>query len=197
MTKEIGKYIQSEIGKLKDATVDTRNIQVQLTEKDDVQIAEQMQLSGFQSVPPVDSKHLVIDLGGGWKISFAENDGVAPDASLAEGESKIFSSDAGAIQAFANFLKTGIIELNGNTDFAVRYLALETAFNQLKTDHDSLVTAFNTLVTEMTAHTHIYAPGPGTPIATAPTAPPPTPSAEGPSTGDVSGAKIDNIKVPA
>jgi len=76
------------------------------------------------------------------------------------------------------------ININGGTDFAVRFNVLQTAYNQLKSDHDDLVQAFNT-------HVHATA-APGAPS-------PPTPAAGIPasaSTGDISGAKIDEIKLP-
>jgi hypothetical protein len=72
-----------------------------------------------------------------------------------------------------NWLATGILELNGNADFAVRYNALETAFNQLQADFD--------------AHTHLYSPGPGTPTQTAATVA---------STADITPAKVDEVKLP-
>ena len=76
------------------------------------------------------------------------------------------------------------IIINQGTDFAVRYNELESAYNQLKSDHDDLVQAFNT-------HVHATA-APGAPS-------PPTPAAGIPasaSTGDISGAKINEIKLP-
>lgn len=76
------------------------------------------------------------------------------------------------------------ITINQGTDFAVRYNELESAYNQLKSDHDDLVQAFNT-------HVHATA-APGAPS-------PPTPAAGIPasaSTGDISGAKINEIKLP-
>jgi len=79
-------------------------------------------------------------------------------------------------------IKSDFIEIGGDTDFMVRFSELETAYNQLKSDHDDLVNAFN-------AHMHATA-APGAPSI-------PTPGAGIPavaSTGDISGAKIDEIK---
>lgn len=64
--------------------------------------------------------------------------------------------------------------LNSGVDFAVQFTALQTAFDELKL-------AFNT-------HTHVYAPGPLTPIPTAVAVPQ--------SIADISLSKIDTIKVP-
>lgn len=81
-------------------------------------------------------------------------------------------NDAGS---FLNLTDGTIAELMGNADFAVRYSELETAFNQLKSDFDN--------------HTHLVpgvTSGSFSATATAPTN----------STADISGAKIDEIKVP-
>jgi hypothetical protein len=75
----------------------------------------------------------------------------------------------------------GNIELNGDQDFAVAYNDLKTAFDQLKSDFDNFVNITYNL------HTH----------ATAPPGPISVPSVVGSSsTADMSGAKIDSIKVP-
>lgn len=74
---------------------------------------------------------------------------------------------------------SGIV-LYSDADNAVRYSALETAYNQLKTDFDNLVTIFN-------AHVHPDPTSGSTGI---------TPTPGTPSTGDITGAKVDEIKVP-
>jgi hypothetical protein len=66
--------------------------------------------------------------------------------------------------------------MNGDTDFAVRYSELESAFNQLKQDLNAFILVYNT-------HSHSAFGGP--------------PSATGlDSAADISGAKIEEIKVP-
>jgi hypothetical protein len=88
------------------------------------------------------------------------------------GERKLYSQDGGLIKAFINLLVGGDIELNGNANTAVAFAALETAFNQLKSD-------FNT-------HTHTgVTTGPGV------SGTPSTPSA-----ADMSGAEVDTVKLP-
>ena len=82
-------------------------------------------------------------------------------------------------------IESDFIEIGGDTDFMVRFSELETAYNQLKDDHDALVSTFN-------AHIHITTATVGaTPI---PGVIAPTTTMEVPSTGDISGAKIDEIK---
>lgn len=101
----------------------------------------------------------------------------------AEGETRIYSVDSdNVVQNYIHVKSDGTIEIGGNTDNMVRYSELETAFDQLKSDFDDLVTVFN-------AHTHLYAPGPGSPTPTA------APATTGtPSTADITGAKINEIK---
>ena len=79
----------------------------------------------------------------------------------------------------------GTAEFGGNTDFMVRYSELEVGFNALKSDFNSLVTSYN-------SHIHITT---ATVSATAvPGIIAPTPSTGTPSTADISGSKIDEIK---
>jgi len=94
-----------------------------------------------------------------------------------EGEKRIFSldPDTGNI-SFAVHLRTdGTCEIGGDTDFMVRYSALETAFNELKDK-------FNTHI-----HTTTGTVGP---TAVPGVITPPTTQ----SNADISGAKIEEIK---
>lgn len=101
----------------------------------------------------------------------------------AVGDHRIYSTDSnGGLKAYVWLKNDGTAEILGDGDNMVRYSKLEEAFNQLKSDHDDLVNAFN-------AHMH----------ATAATGPPsiPTPGSgipALPSTADISGAKIGEIK---
>jgi hypothetical protein len=83
--------------------------------------------------------------------------------------------------ALAKITASTQIELNGNGNWAIKFTEMQTAFNQLKTDLNTFITAFNT-------HTHLYAPGPSAP---APTAPPAAPGVA--SAADMTTAK--NVKV--
>lgn len=100
------------------------------------------------------------------------------------GENRIFSTDSdGVLSTYIHLKNDQTMEIGGNTDFMVRYSELESAFNELKSDHNDLVTAFN-------SHMH----------ATAATGPPsiptpiPTSIPATPSTADITGAKIEEIK---
>lgn len=79
----------------------------------------------------------------------------------------------------------GTITINGGSDFAVAYTDLKSAFDQLKSDFDTFVSSkYNT-------HTHSYLPGPG--VATPTAVPIPVGTS---STADMSGAKVDKVKLP-
>lgn len=180
MSAERGFVNSSEIAKNQDNNVVTRNFQAQMGEVDDVQVVQHYGSSGEDSNPPVGANLAVVIIGN-YKITVAEDDGILDDT-LSPGEKIVYGSDAGAITSFIRFLKTGILEINGNADFAVRFSELETAFNQLKTDHDALLN-------EHDLHTHGgVEPGAGTSSAAG--------TALSPSSADISGAKIDTIKVP-
>lgn len=101
--------------------------------------------------------------------------GVVPDGLVNEGEIKIYGRviTSGQQASYVLCKPDGIIELNGNTDFAVRYLELEKAFNKLKSDYN--------------AHTHNYNPGPGAAAAT---------TATTATTADISLAKVDTVLMP-
>jgi len=89
------------------------------------------------------------------------------------GETRLFSEDSdGVLATYLHLKNNGIIEIGGNTDFMVRYSALETAFNELQDK-------FNTFANAYIA---------GSPTVTG------MPVAVSPSNADISGAKIDEIK---
>lgn len=100
------------------------------------------------------------------------------------GEIRIHSTDADGNDSISLHLKNdGTAEFGGDSDFMVRYSALETAFNELKADFNSLVTKYN-------SHIHPFVGlAAGVPGFTTPTT-----TTETPSTADITGAKIDEIK---
>ena len=171
MAMRLGIVTGQEIAKNRDGAGDRLLLQVTMSNSDDVQTVEMVGAPGEDSNPPDGSLVLITDMGAAFKAAIAANDGIA--ASMGEGEKKLYSIDAGAIAAYVSWLSTGVLELNGNADFAVRYNALETAFNQLQADFD--------------AHTHLYAPGPGTPTQTG--APPA-------SSADITPAKVNMVTLP-
>lgn len=88
---------------------------------------------------------------------------------------------------YISLLDTDIVEINGTADFAVAYTDLKSAFDQLAGDFDNLVTAYNAHI-HITTATVAATPTPGV-IA-------PTTSSGTPTTADMSGAKVDTVKLP-
>lgn len=106
-------------------------LQVQMTNPDDIQTVEYVSLPGQDENPIDGSRVYIIEVGDQYKIAIAVDDGITP--AMATGEKRLYSvSDAGIIQAFINILKTGIIEINGDADFAVRFDALQTKLTALE-----------------------------------------------------------------
>jgi hypothetical protein len=102
-----------------------------------------------------------------------------------KGELRLYATDAD--QTVKNYIwlkNDGTILIGGDADHMVRYSKLETAFNQLRTDHNTLVSKFNN-------HVHTTAGGTGTPSG-------PTVAGGGipvlTSTADITPAKITEIK---
>lgn len=96
------------------------------------------------------------------------------------GETRIFSVNASGVEQTYLWLKNdGTMEMAGDTDNLVRYSALQSAFNQLRTDLNNHIAIYNT-------HVHTGGTISG---STGTTATPSTPSG-----ADISGAKINEIK---
>lgn len=169
---ETGIVKNVEIRKNKDGQNLVVLLQVVISDPDDVQTVEWISLPGRDSGIRVDDEVLIVAVGS-TKYAIAVDDGVAPEAQ--SGEEIIYSRDLEGAKAAQIILRVnGDIEINGDADFAVRFSPLQTQFNELND-------AFN-------SHTHLYAPGTGTLTETV--------AADPQSAADISGAKIDTIKVP-
>lgn len=168
---EKGDIISSFTAKNQDSTDDRWLLQTQLTEAGDVQTVEKYQHSGFASRPPETSKVIIERLSDTYLVSVAEYDGVLND-DLNAGDTRVYSVSSGAVSAFINYLAGGNVEINGNADFAVRYNALQTQFDELKT-------AFNT-------HTHSG-------VASGSSS---TGGATPQSAADITTTKVDTVKLP-
>lgn len=100
------------------------------------------------------------------------------------GEYRIFSTDEnGALQTYVWLHDDGTMEIGGDADNMVRFSELETAFNQLKDDHNALAQKWD-------AFCSAYTPGSPSTVGTPPTL---ASSTVGQSTADISGAKIDEV----
>lgn len=132
--------------------------------------AEFFQLPGIFCKPQDGGQGVVLDCGG-INIVIAGHD-YKFNEDTEKGETLLYSYDAsGVLKGKILINKDGDIVVNDGTDFAVRYSALETAFNQLKSDFD--------------AHVHG-----GVLVGTAST------GATTPSTADITGAKVEEILIP-
>jgi hypothetical protein len=150
---------------------------------------------GDESLVPVGYKALHMPTGErGNSVIIGYLNPVVLDG-LNVGEKRVFSTnEAGDTLSIDIIMRNdGTMEVGGDTDFMVRYSELETAYNQLKDDHDALVQAFNDFKGEVQDFASQYIPGgpaiQGLPAAFVTV----TPDAQD-STGDISGAKIDEIK---
>jgi hypothetical protein len=100
------------------------------------------------------------------------------------GEKRIFSVKSNGSQSQYIWLKNDeTIEIGGDEDNLVRYSKLETAFNELKSDHNDLALKWSTFAST-------YVPGSPSTVGL-----PPTLAGQNvnPSTADISPAKIDEI----
>ena len=124
-----GTVTGREIVKNRDGSHAVRMLQVRITDDKDIQTVQHVTLSGDDSGPVNDSEVIILDLGPAFKVAIAVDDLIEP--TMPPGEKKIYSSEAGAIKAFISLLASGIIELNGNADNAVRYTALNAQLQTL------------------------------------------------------------------
>jgi len=130
---------------------------------------------GDDSPPLPEDRVLIIKIDGSGKYAIAGTLVLSQGAE--PGERKLYSRDnEGNLKSLIYLKNDGTMELNGNTDFAVRFTILESGFNQLKDDFNATL-----------LHVH--------PVTTAPgSTGPPTPLIT-PSTANIAGAKIEEIKV--
>jgi len=86
-------------------------------------------------------------------------------------------------------IESDFIEVGGDTDFMVRFSELETAYNQLRDDHDDTVGKVNAIIEVLKTWTVVAQDG-GAALKAA------SASLQDAveSTGDISGAKIEEIK---
>ena len=168
----IGTVIGYEITENRDAEDKSLMLQVEISGEDDVQTVEYMQASGVDHNPPIGSAVVVNDLGQAWAVAMGADDFVEPESE--SGEYEIYASDGVTKKSRVKCKVDGVVELNGTADFAVRYSKLEAAFNDLQSKWNTFANA--------------YVPGGPGGIGTPPTAIP--------STGDITQAKITEVKVP-
>ncbi len=181
-----GVIVGIEKGENRDGENNRLLLSVEISDPDDVQIVELILPFGLDTHPPVGSKVFLDDAGEAYKVAFSVDDGIDPNTE--EGESIVYSVSEGVVVArtyykndgdieiesigggTVNLRNSGTVEINGDSDFMVRFSALRTAFNQLKSDFDTHV------------HSGVVTGGNNTAVPTAVSA------------ADIDPAKIDNVK---
>ncbi len=154
------------IGKNRNSSENVVLLQVRLSGIKDIQTIEYMNSPGDDSIPPNGVKVIILQVTSSYKVAIANRDKITPI--MGAGEKMIYSQAGDVIKAFIKWLDTGIIELNGNADFAVRFNALKTGFDNLKSDHN----------------THVHTETGGT--TSTPTVP---------STADIDSSKVAEVKI--
>lgn len=102
------------------------------------------------------------------------------DSKAGPGEYRTFATDAQGVEKFYTWMKsTGIMEIGGDTNFAVKFNELKTEFNALKKSHNDLLTEYKI---------HIHSGG----VIMGNTGP--TTSTQMPNTSNIDNAKNDKIK---
>jgi hypothetical protein len=143
--------------------------------------SEIYQSHGIVSRPSGKTRGIRIRIGNLAFVIASYTYGVEPPEN--EGATKLYSTDASGTEKASHLLDSnGKHTFNNGTDFAVRFSALETAFNELKGKYNALVTAYN-------AHVH-------TGVTTGSGASGTTVSAGTASTADISTAKVEEILIP-
>jgi hypothetical protein len=150
--------------------------------KSDVQECRQASPFGVDSAPISDMAAIYAKTGEVGKpvvIGYINKNQIAD-----VGENRLFSTDSdGNVVFYIHMKNDGTAEIGGDSDNMVRYSELESAFNELRSDLNSLITAYNT-------HAHPYV---GLAV-TVPGVTSPTSATGTPSTADITPAKINEIK---
>jgi hypothetical protein len=163
-----------KIGHNIDGDIDRVLLQIEILKDEDIRTIELFAGFGVDTIPANGCRVEVIESSDGYQITGIISDDL--ESEVDQGEKEIYSTDNPATTKKARILfdKNGNIILNQGTDFAARFNELQTAFNELQGK-------FN-------AHTHPYVDTPIGPAVTSATATP--------STGDISLAKSQTVKLP-
>lgn len=167
----IGVVTGRRVSKNRDGDKPVLILQVSLIDGEDTRSIEIFSSSDFN--PANGTRVYICNVSDSYQIAVATSDGLTPESE--PGEIEIYSTDnpVTSKQASIKLDKDAKIIMNEGADFAVRFSALETAFNELQTQYN--------------AHTHPYinVAAPATTSATA-----------AQSIGDISLSKIDEVLVP-
>jgi hypothetical protein len=178
---EVGEIIRTEIAKNRDGDKDVLLLHVSVSEEEDIRTVELMNLSGDDTHPLVGARVLFDEAAEAWSVALSVDDLTVPQVEA--GEREIYSLSGTTKKAKVKLVKDGTIKLNDGTDWAVQFTALQLAFEQLKAELNAHILNFNT---------HVHSP---TPVGIPPMIPPPpVPSVS--AVADMSGAKVDTVRIP-
>ncbi|MCK5603582.1 hypothetical protein KAR91_16980 [Candidatus Pacearchaeota archaeon] len=195
MTLFMGLIVGSETGPNTEADENVRLLSVEITDDEDPQTVEMAGAGGIDYNPSDNAVAIVDDIGESYKVAVGVDDGIEPAVDRGEIEMYSTSEDGTSKQARVKCVNDGIVELNGDADFLVRYTKLQEAFDQLKSDFDGLVERVNTIIIETKFFATAYVPGGPTALG----APPLfiySDATESPSTADIAPAKVEEVKTP-
>jgi hypothetical protein len=177
----IFKYISSTINSLSQLIVKHLGLG-----RADVQESTQISPFGLDSRPVKDTIGVRSDTserGASIVLGYVLTDRVAK-----EGEFRTYATDSNGNEvAYTYMTNAGDLELNGKDDNAVRFSELKSGFDTLKSDLNSLITAYNSHIHVTTA---TIGPGPAVGVIA------PTTSTGTSSAASVDASKIDKVKVP-
>lgn len=131
---QIGTITGQETKKNRDGSIAARLLQVQISNESDVQTVQYMNQAGEDSAPINGDLVQIFSIGPAFKFAVAVED-QNNAASVNAGGKRLFSRDpdTGAVKAFIDFLTGGDLQLNGSSDTAVRFAALNTALQTMLT----------------------------------------------------------------
>lgn len=107
-----GRVTGREIRKNRDRDRNTRLLQAEVTDPEDVRTVEHLTQSGEDTSPPDNAQIIIINVGEAWQIAVASDDKIPP--SVLPGEKKIYSTNQGGDteKAKIHLKQTGEIEIN-------------------------------------------------------------------------------------
>jgi hypothetical protein len=191
----MGKIVGTEVGINTEGEDNVRLITVEITDPDDLQTVENFFHGGIDYNPSNDVVALVDETGGSYKTVTGFDDGIEPVVDRGEIEIYSTEADGSAKSARVKCVNDGIVELNGDADFLVRYTKLQEAFDQLQSDHDDLVDIVNDINASLRSFFNAYVPG-GPAAVGAPPKVVFTVLDGSPSTADIAPSKVEEVKTP-
>lgn len=112
---ENGEVLRIFVSKDANSIDDKLLSQTQFVEERDVQTVEVRQHAGFQSRPPAGSNQLVTKINNSFRVSVAEDDNIIVPG-IDTGETAVYSSGSGTIQAKLLLKNDGKTSLGNGTD---------------------------------------------------------------------------------